>query len=66
MSTKDDYSAEEWKAISAAPAAAGLLIRLADPSGPVGMTKEAMAVGKVITESMFRDAPEIVKARRGA
>jgi hypothetical protein len=62
MSTKNDYSAEEWKAISSAPVAAGLLITLADASGPVGITKEAMAVGKAITQSASEDAPEIVKA----
>jgi hypothetical protein len=46
MSTKTDYSAEEWKAISGAPVAAGLLITLSDPSGAVGITKEALAVGQ--------------------
>jgi hypothetical protein len=62
MSTKNDYSAEEWKAIIGAPVAAGLYITLADASGPVGIAKEAMAVGKAITESAGADAPEIVKA----
>jgi hypothetical protein len=62
MSKKTDYSAEEWKAISGAPVAAGLLITLADASGPVGIAKEAMAVGKAITQSELGDAPEIVKA----
>ena len=62
MSTKNDYGAEEWKAITGAPVAAGLYITLADASGPVGIAKEAMAVGKAITESASADAPEIVKA----
>jgi hypothetical protein len=62
MSSKNDYSAEEWKAISGAPVAAGLFITLSDASGPVGIAKEAMAVGKAITESAMGDAPEIVKA----
>jgi hypothetical protein len=62
MSTKNNYSAEEWKAISSAPVAAGLLITLADASGPVGIAKEAMAVGKAISESTSGDAPEIVQA----
>lgn len=61
MSKKTDYSPEEWKAISGAPVAAGLLITLSDASGPVGIAKEAMAVGKAITESAVGDAPEIVK-----
>ena len=62
MSTKTDYTAEEWKAIAGAPVAAGLYITLADASGPVGITKEAMAVGKAITNSAAADAPEIVRA----
>jgi hypothetical protein len=62
MSTIKDYSAEEWKAISGAPVAAGLLITLSDASGPVGIAKEAMAVGKAISESAVADASELVKA----
>src|SRR5262245_58754383 len=62
MSTKSDYSAEEWKVIAGAPAAAGLLVTLADPSGLVGITKEAMAVSRAITQATPADAPEIVKA----
>ncbi len=62
MSIKNDYSAENWKVITGAPVAAGLYITLADASGPVGIAKEAMAVGKAITESASGNAPEIVKA----
>jgi hypothetical protein len=62
MSTMKDYNAEEWKAISAAPVAAGLLITLSDASGPVGIAKEAMAVGKAITSAASGDTPEIVRA----
>jgi hypothetical protein len=62
MSKKTDYSAEEWKAISGAPVAAGLLITLSDASGPIGIAKEGLAVGRAITESASGDAPEIVKA----
>jgi hypothetical protein len=62
MSTKNEYSAEEWKAIAGAPVAAGLFITLSDASGPVGIAKEAMAVGKAITDSAQGEAPEIVKA----
>jgi hypothetical protein len=62
MSKKTDYNADEWKAISGAPVAAGLLITLSDASGPVGIAKEALAVGKAITDSAAGDAPEIVKS----
>ena len=62
MSTKNDYTVDEWKAIAGAPVAAGLLITLSDASGPVGIAKEAMAVSKAIVESAQGDAPEVVKA----
>jgi hypothetical protein len=63
MSTKSDYGAEEWKAITGAPVLSGLFITLADASGPVGIVKEAMAVGKAITDSAGAgNTPEIVKA----
>lgn len=62
MSTKNDYSAEEWKAVAAAPVLAGLFVSLSDASGPVGITKEALAVGRAISESASGGAPEIVKS----
>ena len=62
MSTRNDYSADEWKTIAAAPVVAGLFITLADASGVVGTAKEAMAVGRAITESAASAAPEIVKS----
>ncbi len=62
MSTKDDYDTEEWKAIAAAPVVAGLFITLSDASGPVGIAKEAIAVGKAITDSASGNTPEIVKS----
>jgi hypothetical protein len=62
MSTKNDYNAEEWKAIASAPVAAGMFITLADASGPVGIAKEAMAVGRAITDAAQGETPEIVKA----
>src|SRR5262245_34366043 len=62
MSTRTDYSDAEWKAIISAPVAAGLLITLSDASGPLGITKEAMAVGKAIADSASGEVPEVVKA----
>ena len=62
MSTKNDYSSAEWKAIASAPVAAGLFITMSDTSGPIGLVKEAMAVGKAITEAAQAGAPEIIRA----
>jgi hypothetical protein len=65
MSTRNDYSADEWKAISAAPVAAGLLIALSDTVPSRLETREletgAVVVGRAIARSTFADAPEIAK-----
>lgn len=58
MSTRNDYSHAEWKAISAAPVAAGLLIRVSDATD---LQREAVAVGMAISRSTIGDAPEVVR-----
>jgi hypothetical protein len=61
MSTRNDYSADEWKLIAAAPAAAGLAITLSDRTRVVGSADGATVVGNAIARSALGDAPEIVK-----
>ena len=61
MSTKTDYDSEEWKSISAAPVAAGLMIILSDARDPVGVAN-AMTVGNAITQSARGDLPDFVKS----
>src|SRR6185369_4350159 len=46
MSTKADFSAEEWKLVLKAPLMAGLAVVAASPSGPLGVLREMFAVGK--------------------
>jgi hypothetical protein len=62
MATQKDFTAEEWKSISAAPLMAGLVVTMADVGGPVGIAKEAVAVSKAIVESATGSAGELVKA----
>ena len=54
MSSKADYSAEEWKLILKAPLMAGLVIVAASPSGPLGVLREMFAVGKLVSETKTR------------
>jgi hypothetical protein len=61
MSTRNDYSAEEWKAISAAPLAVGLVMVFSEPRRPAAVGDGAADVGRAISRSTFRDAPEIAK-----
>jgi hypothetical protein len=43
MTTKSDFSDEEWSRIVRAPFVAGLAITVADPGGPFEAAKESMA-----------------------
>ena len=51
MSTKSDYSADEWKGVLKAPLMAGLAVVAASPSGPLGVLREMFAVGKLVAET---------------
>ena len=46
MTTKADYTDEEWRVLRRAPLVAGLAISLADPGGPIEVTKETLAALK--------------------
>jgi hypothetical protein len=50
MTTKADYTAEEWELLMKAPFMAGMAIVAASPSGPIGVVKEMFAVGRVLVE----------------
>ncbi len=49
VTTKSDFSEEEWSRIVRAPFVAGLAISLADPGGPIEAAKESMATVKSAT-----------------
>jgi hypothetical protein len=55
MTTKADYTDEEWVALRRAPLVAGLAVSLADPGGPIELTKETLAVMKVARTPPSRD-----------
>jgi hypothetical protein len=62
MATSKDFTVDEWKNVAAAPFLAGLVVTMSDLSGPVGVTKEAVAVGKVITESATGSSSELIRS----
>ena len=43
MTSKQDFTDEEWARIRRAPLVAGVAISLADPGGPIELAKETMA-----------------------
>jgi hypothetical protein len=51
MTTKTDFTDEEWARLERAPIVAGMAISLADPGGPIEAVKESMAAIKTILEA---------------
>jgi hypothetical protein len=50
MTTKADFTDEEWARLERSPLVAGLAISLADPGGPIEAVKESVAALKTATE----------------
>jgi hypothetical protein len=55
MTSKTDFSPEDWTRILRAPYLAGMAISLADPGGPIEMGKETMATVKAATNPPSRE-----------
>ncbi len=55
MTTKSDFTEDEWARLVRAPLVAGLAISLADPGGPIEATKESMASLKTATNPPSRE-----------
>lgn len=51
MTTKADFTEEEWARLERAPIVAGMAITLADPGGPIEAVKESVAAIKTVTEA---------------
>ena len=46
MTSKADFTEEEWVRLRRAPFVAGLAISIADPGGPIELAKETIATLK--------------------
>jgi hypothetical protein len=55
VTTKSDFSEEDWSRIVRAPLVAGLAISLADPGGPIEAAKETMASLRSATNPSSRE-----------
>ena len=63
MTTKADFTDEEWTRLERAPIVAGMAISIADPGGPIEAVKESMAAIKTVTEAAQADGRgELVEA----
>ena len=63
MTTRADYTDEEWLALRRAPLVAGLAVSLADPGGPIELTKETLATLKVARTPPGQDELLLAVAR---
>jgi hypothetical protein len=55
VTTKSDFTEDEWPRIVRAPLVAGMAITLADPGGPIEATKETLATLKSATNPPSRE-----------
>src|SRR3954453_19325633 len=55
MTTKADFSEEDWARVVRAPFVAGIAITLADPGGPIEAAKESMASDQAATNPPTRE-----------
>jgi hypothetical protein len=60
MSTKDDFTEDEWATLLRSPTVAGMAITIADPGGPIEVTKETSAVLKFVTGSSGEQRDDLV------
>jgi hypothetical protein len=62
MSTKVDFSADEWDLLRSSPLMASILVVAASPSGPVGLIQESAAAGKMIVQTAQSAQTPLLKA----
>jgi hypothetical protein len=55
VTTKSDFSEDEWSRVVRAPFVAGMAITLADPGGPIEATKETLATLRSATNPPSRE-----------
>jgi hypothetical protein len=62
MTTKADFTDEEWARLERAPIVAGMAISLADPGGPIEAVKESLAAFRTVAEAQTGGRGELVDA----
>ena len=60
MTTKADFTEDEWATLVRSPMVAGMAITLADPGGPIEVVKETSAVLKFATSSSSEQRDDLV------
>src|SRR4051812_36171810 len=65
MTSKADFTEEEWARLKRAPFIAGMAISLADPGGPIEAVKETSATLKTVRAAESGESGELVGALAG-
>ena len=60
MTTKADFTDDEWTTLLRSPIVAGMAITIADPGGPIEVVKETSAVVKVVTSTSSEERDDLV------
>ena len=60
MTTRADFTDEEWERLQRAPLVASMAISLADPGGPIEVIKESTAALKTINEAAMGGGGQLV------
>jgi hypothetical protein len=60
VTTKSDFTEDEWATLVRAPMVAGMAITFADPGGPIEVVKETSAVLKFATGSSSEQRDDLV------
>ena len=60
MTTKANFTEDEWATLVRSPIVAGMAITLADPGGPIEVVKETSAVVKFVTGSASEGRDDLV------
>jgi hypothetical protein len=60
MTTKSDFTEDEWATLVRSPMVAGMALTIADPGGPIEVVKETSAVLKFATGSSSEQRDDLV------
>jgi hypothetical protein len=62
MANQSNFSVEEWDLLRAAPTMAGMLVVVADPSGPIGLMQESAAMAEMVLKEAKNGQSELMQS----
>jgi hypothetical protein len=62
MANQNSFTPEEWDLLRSAPAMTGMLVVVADPSGPIGLLQESSAMAAMVLKEAKQCQTELMKS----